>query len=148
MGEEIYVNVREGVSRVAVTEQGLLREIYTERTNHRSTLGNIYKGKVTRVLPAIDGAFVDIGNEKDAFIQVKDVMPHSSMLFERTDLDHQSASIRKLLYEGQKLLVQVAKDPSNNKTHRVTANISLVSRHLVYRPYADGIAISDHLRCF
>ena len=57
MEEEIFVNVTESVSRVAVTEQGLLREIYTERTNHRSTLGNIYKGKVTRVLPAIDGAF-------------------------------------------------------------------------------------------
>ena len=84
MGEEIYVNVREDVSRVAVTEQGLLREIYTERTNHRSTLGNIYKGKVTRVLPAIDGAFVDIGNDRDAFIQFKDLMPRSSVLFERS----------------------------------------------------------------
>ncbi|RPG49977.1 MAG: Rne/Rng family ribonuclease [Gammaproteobacteria bacterium TMED1] len=145
MEEEIFVNVTESVSRVAVTEQGLLREIYTERTNHRSTLGNIYKGKVTRILPAIDGAFVDIGNERDAFIQRKDAVPISSVLFERMDLDPQSVSMRKLLYEGQKLLVQVTKDPSNNKTHRVTANLSLVSRHLVYRPYSRGITISERI---
>mgnify|MGYP001166748141 CR=1 FL=1 len=145
MEEEIFVNVTEVGSRIVVTEQGLLREIYTERANFRSTIGNIYKGKVTRVLPAIDGAFIDIGNERDAFIQGKDVLPPSALIFEKKNVDRKSDPIGNLLYRGQELLVQVTKDPINKKTHRVTANIALVSRHLVYKPYSSELTISPRI---
>ena len=145
MEEEIFVNVTEGGSRIVVTEQGMLREIYTERANFRSTIGNIYKGKVTRVLPAIDGAFIDIGNARDAFIQSKDVLPPSALIFEKKYAAHKSDPIWNLLYRGQELLVQVTKDPINKKTHRVTANIALVSRNLVYNPYSSELTISPRI---
>ena len=109
IGEEILINFTPMETRVAIIENGMPQEIYVERTSKRGIVGNIYKGKVVRVLPGMQAAFVEIGLDKAAFIHVDEVVCKANSIDERN-----KSSIAHLLREGQSLLVQVTKDPNWN----------------------------------
>lgn len=127
MSEEILINVTPPETRVAVIENGVLQELIIERVRQKGLVGNIYKGEVCRVLPGMQAAFVDIGLEKAAFLHLSDFS--SKELAERA-----SENIEHYLKEGQKLVVQVTKDPLGNKGARLTTDISIPSRYQVYMP--------------
>ena len=124
MGEEILINFTPMETRVAVIENGMPQEIYVERTKRRGILGNIYIGRVVRVLPGMQAAFVDIGLERAAFIHVDEVVSQQLTQEERASL-----SIAQVLREGQSLTVQVTKDPIGSKGARLTTHLSLPSRY-------------------
>jgi len=133
MSEEILINVTPMESRVAVVENGVVQEIHLERTQRRGIVGNIYQGKVVRVLPGMQAAFVEIGLARTAFIHVADLpQPAGSS----------EPSISALLREGQSLLVQVSKDPIGSKGARLTSELSIPSRYLVYMPDGKHIGVS------
>ena len=138
MSEEILINVTPVETRVAVVENGMLQEVYIERTSKRGIVGNIYKGKVVRVLPGMEAAFVDIGLERAAFIHVSDIVNEA----EDTET---TPDIRLLLREGQSLVVQVIKDPIGTKGARLTTQLSIASRYLVYMPAMSHIGISQRI---
>ncbi|HSG02253.1 MAG TPA: ribonuclease G [Marinobacterium sp.] len=140
MGEEILINFTPMETRVAVIENGMPQEIYVERTKRRGILGNIYNGRVVRVLPGMQAAFVDIGLERAAFIHADEVNAPDIPADERSNI-----SISQLLREGQSLLVQVTKDPIGSKGARLTTNLSLPSRYLVLMPGAEHIGISQRI---
>jgi ribonuclease G len=143
MAEEIYINVSANETRVGVVEQGLLQEIFIERTEALSTVGNIYKGKVVRILPGMQSAFVDIGHEKAAFMHVTDLIDGHEV-FNR-DMKQALPAISELLHDGQELLVQVTKEPIGTKGARITSNLSIASRFLVYLPGSSHIGISQRI---
>lgn len=139
---EILINVTPVETRVAVVENGMLQEVYIERTNTRGIVGNIYKGKVVRVLPGMQAAFVDVGLERAAFIHAADVdSPPKDSEFAKQNPDHISA----LLSEGEEIVVQVTKDPIGTKGARLTTRISIPSRYLVYMPENDHVGISQRI---
>ncbi len=131
---EILMNVTPTETRVAVVENGVLQEIYIERTNHRGLVGNIYKGKVVRVLPGMQAAFVDIGLERAAFIHAAEVGKGDA-----------NTPINQLLHEGQSLVVQVTKDPISTKGARLTTQLAIPSRYLVYMPGVDHVGGSQRI---
>lgn len=143
MSEEILVNVSRHEHRVAVVENGILQELYVERENHRGILGNIYKGKVSRVLPGMQAAFVDIGLERAAFIHSSDIVSLTSNELDSTP--QPLPDITDLLYQGQEILVQAIKEPISSKGARVTTRLSLPSRYLVYMPELKQIAVSNRI---
>lgn len=143
MSDEILVNVGPTETRDALIENGVLQEVYIERAKNKGYVGNIYKGKVVRVLPGMQAAFVDIGQEKAGFIHVADLAPRNEEGVE-TRLNEQS-DIRSYLREGQELLVQVLKDPIGTKGARLTSHLSVSARYLVYMPFADHIGISARI---
>lgn len=122
MTEEILINFTPHETRVALINQGEVQELLIERAQNRGIVGNVYLGKVNRVLPGMQSAFVDIGLEKSAFIHIADV-------FGKNDL-----SIEKAVFDGQTILVQVLKDPLGTKGARLTTHISIAGRNLVYLP--------------
>lgn len=134
MDAEILMNVTPTETRVAIVENGVLQEIFIERTNHRGIVGNIYKGKVLRVLPGMQAAFVDIGLERSAFIHVADLAGGDA-----------NAAIAQLVHEGQSLIVQVTKDPIGTKGARLTTELSIPSRYLVYMPDNKHLGISQRI---
>ncbi len=143
MSEEILINVTPRETRVALLETGVLQELYIERTHRRGLVGNIYKGKVLRVLPGMQAAFIDIGLERTAFLHAADIAKVAT-----TETDYQSevpADIRGLLHAGQEILVQVLKDPLGTKGARLTTHISIPSRYLVYLPDGKGMGLSARI---
>ena len=137
MSEEILINITPPETRVAVVENGAVQEIIVERTGRRGLVGNIYKGRVCRVLPGMQAAFVDIGLERAAFLHVSDiVLPENGA---------RSDEITELLREGQEILVQVVKDPLGTKGARLTTNISIPSRYLVFMPSLRTIGVSQKI---
>lgn len=142
---EILMNVAPYETRVAIIENGVFQEVHIERENQRGLVGNIYKGRITRVLPGMQAAFVDIGLERSGFLHVSDVMPFCSDEGEVIDLNSSEADVRNWLKDGQEVLVQVMKDPLGTKGARLTAHLSLASRFLVYMPDLDHIGISLRL---
>ncbi|MFM1896644.1 MAG: hypothetical protein RLZZ385_1718 [Pseudomonadota bacterium] len=143
MSEEILINVTTMETRVALIENGLLQEISIERHNRRGHVGDIFVGKVVRVMPGMEAAFVDIGLERAAFIHNSDIAAIGPDGIEvRPD---SPAPIQQLLREGQDLVVQVAKDPINAKGARLTTHLTLASRNLVYLPRSHHIGISQRL---
>ncbi len=136
MSAEILINVTPMEVRVALVENGVLQEVAVERTKRRGVVGNIYRGKVARVMPGMQAAFVDVGLEKAGFIHVDDIQESSER---KTD------DIRKLLHEGQAITVQVAKDPIGTKGARLVTHLSICSRHLVYMPREDHVSISQRI---
>jgi len=142
MSEEILVNVTPLETRVAVTENGVLQDIHIERTANRGMMGNIYLAKVVRVLPGMQAAFLDIGEERTAFIHASDVLAVDAQGMESRG---KSAVIQEQLREGQQLLVQVSKEPLGSKGARMTTQISLSSRYLVYMPRTPHIGISQQI---
>ncbi len=143
MSEEILINVAPMETRVAVLDNGVLQEVYIERTEKRGLVGNIYKGKVVRVLPGMQAAFVDIGLERAAFIHAADIATLDENGMER-HLDN-VPDIRALVHEGKSLVVQVIKDPLGTKGARLTTHLSISSRFLVYMPYTNHIGISQKI---
>ena len=140
VSEEILVNITPQETRVAIVENGALQEVCIERQGSRGIVGNIYKGKVNRVLPGMEAAFVDIGLEKAGFLHVSDIDTGNNS----DDAENVVAkpAINELLREGQTLLVQVVKDPMGTKGARLTTCISVPSRYLVYMPNSSMIGIS------
>lgn len=131
MSEEILINVTPQETRVAMVEEGVLQEVVIERANRRGSVGSIYKGKVCRVLPGMQAAFMDIGLERAAFLHVSDIVGiHSE------NLENKESSICEVIHEGQTLLVQVIKDPLGTKGARLTTLISIPSRYVVLIPYS------------
>jgi ribonuclease G len=151
----LVVNADGPETRVALIENGVLSELYIERKRERGIVGNIYKGRVLRVLPGMQAAFVDLGVEKAAFLYVADVLGAGDVksLFmeegdeapEREDRPAHHRRIEELLKEGQEILVQVSKEPISTKGARVTAYVSLPGRHLVFMPSVDHIGISRRI---
>ena len=156
MTKELVINTTSHETRVALLENGHIAELYIERSRERGIVGNIYKGKVIRVLPGMQAAFVDIGLEKAAFLYVADVLDEMEAVEQFVEGNSQHAKpaegtpnehpplppIEDLLQEGQEILVQVAKEPIGTKGARITSHISLPGRHLVYMPTVDHIGIS------
>lgn len=133
MSEEILINITPMETRVALVENGVLQEVHIERTQRRGIVGNIYKGKVVRVLPGMQAAFVDIGLERAAFIHASDISAREGAAVE---------PISALVHEGKALVVQVTKDPIGSKGARLTTHLSLPSRYLVYMPHTPHVGIS------
>jgi len=144
MSDEILVNVSPTETRVAHVENGLVQEVFLERTRNRGLVSNIYKGKVVRVLPGMQAAFVDIGLERAGFIHASDFAP-SLDLHLTTDENTAAKDIRELVREGQSLLVQVVKEPISTKGPRLTTQISISARNLVFMPNANHIGISARI---
>jgi len=144
MSEEILVNVTPRETRAALLEDGVLQEIYIERTRRRGLVGNIYKGTVTRVLPGMQAAFVELGLARTAFLHASDIARGQTQ-GEESAAQAPLPDIRELLHEGQPVLVQVLKDPLGSKGARLTTRISIPSRYLVYMPEGSGVGLSTRI---
>lgn len=148
MSEEILMNVTPREVRVAVVENGVVQELFIERASRRGLVGSIFKGNVSRVLPGMQAAFIDIGLARTAFLHVSDLVISASQLpgdFERGVSSVRTESISELLHDGQEIVVQVIKDPLGTKGARLTTQISLPSRYLVFIPSETGIGISQKI---
>ena len=141
--QDILVNWSPQETRVAIVENGAVQELHVERTLERGLVGNVYTGKVARVLPGMQSAFVDIGLERAAFLHVADV--HVAGQNARHHGDAPQTPIEKLVYEGQTLMVQVIKDPIGTKGARLSTQISVAGRLLVFLPQDDHIGISQKI---
>jgi Rne/Rng family ribonuclease len=129
-----------------VVENGAVQEVHIERSLERGLVGNVYLGKVVRVLPGMQSAFVDIGLDRSAFLHVADLM--SSVHSKHADPDTTSSPllpIEKQVFEGQSILVQVIKDPLGSKGARLSAQISIAGRLLVFLPQDDHIGVSQKI---
>jgi len=142
--QDILINWSPQETRVAIIEGGAVQELHVERTLERGLVGNIYCGKVARVLPGMQSAFIDIGLERAAFLHVADLHreDHGSKGGRSAD---QPLPIEKRLHEGQTLMVQVIKDPIGTKGARLSSQISVAGRMLVYLPQDDHIGISQKI---
>src|SRR5512147_1401761 len=140
MAHEILINVTPQETRVAMLEQGVVQELHVERTSARGLVGNIYLGRVARVLPGMQSAFVEIGLERAAFLHIADIWEHRQNGHGGTE-----RPIEKILHEGQSLLVQVIKDPIGTKGARLSTQVSLAGRLLVYLPQDSHIGISQRI---
>ncbi|HEX7234179.1 MAG TPA: ribonuclease G [Nitrosospira sp.] len=138
MNREILVNVTPQETRVAVVEYGAVQELHIERNSSRGIVGNIYNGRVTRVLPGMQSAFVDIGLERAAFLHLADIW----RLRQSEDAEK---PIEKLLHEGKSVLVQVIKDTIGTKGARLSTQVSIAGRMLVYLPQVSHIGISQRI---
>ena len=163
MGNEILINVNSGETRVALLENGVLVEMYLERSSDQGISGNIYKGRVVRVLPGMQASFVDIGLDKAAFLYVTDVhqdFDDLELMMRSREEDANGVGtsededildlntpfqIEDLLHEGQEVLVQVSKEPLGSKGARITSHISLPGRHLVLMPMVDQVGVSRRI---
>ncbi len=143
MSTEILINWTPMETRVARIENGLLREVSIERTHQRGLVGNIYRGRVARVLPGMQAAFVDIGLEKAGFIHADDIWREHDE--EVAAQGSTQADIRQLLREGQSVMVQVMKDPIGTKGARLTTELSISSRYLVYLPQGRRVGVSQRI---
>ena len=138
--EEILVNVTPSEVRAALLENGVLQEVYIDRTASRGLISNIYKGRVSRVLPGMQAAFIDIGLERTAFLHASDIAPPDGV--QESD---ETPDIKELIREGDQVMVQVVKDPLGNKGARLTTYITLPSRHLVLLPRSTTIGVSARI---
>jgi ribonuclease G len=140
MSHEILINVTPQETRVAMLEQAVVQELHMERASARGLVGNIYLGKVARVLPGMQSAFIEIGLERAAFLHIADIWEHR-----QNGHGHESKPIERILHEGQALLVQVIKDPIGTKGARLSTQVSLAGRLLVYLPQDSHIGISQRI---
>ncbi|MEZ7863104.1 MAG: ribonuclease G [Aeromonadaceae bacterium] len=145
MSTELLVNVTPSETRVALVEQGILQEVHIERQAKRGLVGNIYKGKISRVLPGMQAAFVDIGMEKAAFLHASDIVPHTECVDVREKEHFQVGNIAELVRQGQDIMVQVVKDPISTKGARLTTDITLPSRYLVFMPGSSHVGVSQRI---
>ncbi len=144
-GAELLVNVTPSETRVALVENGILKEVHIERESKRGIVGNIYKGKITRVLPGMQSAFVDIGLEKAAFLHASDIVSHTECIDENEKKQFIVKDISELVREGQSIIVQVVKDPIGTKGARLTTDITLPSRYLVFMPENSHVGVSQRI---
>jgi ribonuclease G len=147
VSEELLINVTSTESRVAVVENGVLQEVWLERASHYGYVGNIYKGTVSRVLPGMQAAFVDIGLERTAFLHASDIVrvDRERMTGQVTDEPLREPPINELVREGAEVVVQVIKDPIGTKGARLTTNLSVPSRFLVLLPGNRHIGVSARI---
>jgi len=167
MTEEILINESATETRVAKVENGVVQELYIERTAKRGLVGNIYRGKVVRVLPGMQAAFVDIGLEKAAFIHVKELIPYqdrepslrpaaggnptaadgiqSDLKTRQLNLEESQPSITEIIKESDKVVVQVIKDMIGSKGARLTTHLSIPSRYFVYMPTGNHVGVSQRI---
>ena len=169
MSNELIINARPYETRVALVENNTVVELHIERDTGQELTGNIYRGRVARVLPGMQAAFIDIGLGRTAFLYVSDVYKDFSdleqMMLENSQAEEEggeceetdakalevdlsretSLQIEELLHEGQNIMVQVAKEPLGNKGARLTSHISLPGRHLVLMPTVNHIGISRRI---
>lgn len=145
MTAELLVNITPSETRVAYIDGGILQEIHIEREARRGIVGNIYKGRVSRVLPGMQAAFVDIGLEKAAFLHASDIMPHTECVAGDEKKNFIVRDISELVRQGQDLMVQVVKDPLGTKGARLTTDITLPSRYLVFMPGASHVGVSQRI---
>ncbi|MCK4535389.1 MAG: Rne/Rng family ribonuclease [Desulfuromonadales bacterium] len=159
MTKELVINTTSHETRVALLESGHIAELYIERHHEMGIVGNMYRGKVVRVLPGMQAAFVDICLDKAAFLYVADVLDEIEAVERYIEGSHarhepgeESAEerpplppIEDLLQEGQEILVQVSKEPIGTKGARITSHISLPARNLVYMPTVDHVGISRRI---
>ncbi|HEY6085197.1 MAG TPA: S1 RNA-binding domain-containing protein, partial [Nitrospira sp.] len=158
MGMEIAITVAPEETRVAVLDNGVVTDLFGDRAKHKDFVGNIYKGKVAKVLPGMQAAFVDIGLEKAAFMHVSDLSmdaePGDTLVdSDEDDQDTEdlrprresSKPIEQLLSEGQDLMVQISKGPIGTKGPRVTSYVSLPGRYLVFMPNVEHIGVSRRI---
>ncbi len=143
MSTEILINASAHEARAAVVESGVLQELFLERASRRGLISNIYKGRVSRVLPGMQAAFIEIGLERTAFL-------HASDIFDARHIDAgmeppRTEGIRTLVAEGNEILVQVVKDPLGTKGARLTTYITLPSRYLVFMPQGRGVGVSARI---
>ena len=131
MTKEIIINHTSHETRVAVMERGLLTELHHEREKVMRVVDNIYKGKVLNVLPGMESAFVDIGEERAAFLHIDDILPENEILGETPRENGEKKEIGQLIQEGQDVLVQVSKGPIGTKGARITNHVSIPGRNLV-----------------
>jgi ribonuclease G len=144
MTEDILINITPQETRVALVVQGAVQELHIERTLTRGLAGNVYSGKVVRVLPGMQSAFIDIGLERAAFLHVADIWearPHDGS----GNSNAAPTPIEKILFDGQVLTVQVIKDPIGTKGARLSTQISIAGRMLVYLPQDKHIGISQKI---
>ncbi len=142
---ELLINVTPSETRVALVENGVLQEVHQERQSSRGLVGNIYLGKVSRVLPGMQAAFIDIGMEKAAFLHASDIISHEDYSDDLSQARQNSSDIRELVREGQHIVVQVVKDPIGTKGARLTTDITIPSRYLVLMPDAKHIGVSQRI---
>jgi len=144
MSEEILINVTPRETRVALVENGMLQEVHVERASRRGYVGNIYKGRVSRVMPGMQAAFVEIGLERAAFLHASDIVrPHSPLIGDNGEpLSAPTPPINELVRDGQEVVVQVVKDPIGSKGARLTTHLSIPSRYLVLLPYSKVLGVS------
>lgn len=145
VGVELLINVTPSETRVALVENGVLQEVHIEREAKRGIVGNIYKGVVSRVLPGMQAAFVDIGLGKAAFLHASDIVPHTECVADVEQEHFQAGNIAELVREGQQIVVQVVKDPLGTKGARLTTDITLPSRYLVFMPGASHVGVSQRI---
>ena len=138
MTEDILINFAPQETRVAVMYQGAVQELHIERTASRGLVGNIYVGRVVRILPGMQSAFINIGLERTAFLHVADI-------WEPRNAGAAVRPIERVLFEGQNILVQVIKDPIGTKGARLSTQISIAGRMLVYLPQEKHIGISQRI---
>ncbi len=138
MSDEILINVTPQEIRVAVMQQGVAQELHIERGSHLGMVSNVYVGRVKRVLPGMQSAFIDIGLERSAFLHVADI-------WENHNNGDAAKPIEKVLVEGQSLLVQTIKDPIGSKGARLSTQISIAGRLLVYLPQESNIGVSQRI---
>ena len=168
MTEEILINESATETRVAKVENGVVQELYIERTAKRGLVGNIYRGKVVRVLPGMQAAFVDIGLSKAAFIHVKELVPYqdrepsprpasgenptiadggaqSNIKTRQSNLEEPQPSITGIVKESDEVVVQVIKDMIGSKGARLTTHLSIPSRYFVYMPTGNHVGVSQRI---
>ena len=148
MSEEILINVTPRETRVALVENGMLQELHIERSSRRGVVGNVYKGRVQRVMPGMQAAFVEIGLDRAAFLHASDILRLPQVQAgesEEPALPTPPMPISSLVQEGQEIVVQVVKDPIGSKGARLTTQISIPSRYLVLLPYSRVIGVSARI---
>jgi ribonuclease G len=150
MTKDLIVSTTPQETRVALIEDGQVAEIFIEREAHRGLVGNVYKGRVNRVLPGMQSAFVDCGLERDAFLYVADVLDElDENLLSPEELpsgngqgNQRHAPIEERLREGQEIIVQTVKEPLGQKGARITSHVSLPGRYLVFMPTVEHVGVS------
>jgi len=140
LGQEILINVTPQETRVAVLEQGIAQELHIERSSSLGIVGNVYRGKVCRVLPGMQSAFVEIGLQRAAFLHAADIMDCHIDGEPQTD-----RPIQDVLREGQSIIVQVIKEPIGTKGARLTTEVSIAGRFLVFLPHQEHIGVSQRI---
>ncbi len=144
MSDELLINITPQETRVAYVENGVLQEVHIERERKRGLVGNIYTGKVNRVLPGMQAAFIDIGLSRTAFLHASDIVSKVTSHDDNSETQLETP-ISELLNEGQSIKVQVLKDPIGSKGARLTTQISIPSRYLVYMPNNNHIGLSQKI---
>ncbi len=143
MSEEILINVTPRETRVAIIENGVVQELFIERSARRGIVGNIYKGKVSRVLPGMQAAFIDIGLDRAAFLHISDIIKCPNEELEVISMEQNN--INDVLVESQDILVQVIKDPLGTKGARLTTCLTIPSKYLVLLPNENTVGISTKI---